>query len=252
MVSFFQGMMYWARGFNHLQTNGLKRYVILPIVLNILFFSGMFYVLYHYLITYTNYYVDKLPSWLGFLSWLFFIIFVIGFFVVFLLLFTIVLNFIAAPFNGLLAEKAQKLLFNSTVPSQPFVQIAIRTLKRQAQFMGYFLPRLLFMGLLFFIPLIQPVYPILWFIFAAWTLSMQYQDFAMDNNLIGFDEMRKIIAQDKFQTLGFGSMINLVSFIPVINIFVMPSAVIGSVILYCELARLVALSDQETEVQRLE
>lgn len=241
MTNFFQGVMYWVRGFQHLHTKGLKRFVILPILFNILFFSGLFYVLNHYLLTYTYYYVDKLPSWLSFLSWVFFIIFLISFLVVFLLLFTVMLNLIAAPFNGLLAEKTQKLLFNSTIPSQPFVQIALRTIKRQAQFMGYFLPRLLIMGLLFFVPLIQPAYPFLWFLFAAWMLSMQYQDFAMDNNLISFNQMKQKIKEKRLQTLGFGSVINLVSIIPILNIFLMPAGVIGSVILYCEQNELVKI-----------
>ena len=39
------------------------------------------------------------------------------------------------------------------------------------------------MGLLFFVPFIHPFYPFLWFIFNAWMLNLQYQDFVMDNNL---------------------------------------------------------------------
>ena len=234
MTNFFKGIMYWVRGFQALTTDGLKRFIILPIGFNLLFFSGLFYVLYHYLLTYTNYYVDKLPSWLGFLSWIFFILFLIGFIALFLLLFTVILTVIAAPFNGLLAEKTQKLLYHSTIPSQSFTQIALRTIKRQGQFLSYFLPRLLVMGLLFFVPLIQPIYPVLWFIFAAWMLSMQYQDFAMDNNLIDFHDMKQKIKDKPSQTLGFGLIINLISIIPIFNILVMPAAVIGSVIFYCE------------------
>ena len=234
MTNFFQGMMYWVRGFSALNTNGLKRFIILPIGFNLLFFSGLFYVLYYYLFTYTNYYVDKLPSWLGFLSWLFFILFLLGFVALFLLLFTVVLTVIAAPFNGLLAEKTQKLLYHSTTPSQSFTQIALRTIKRQGQFLGYFLPRLLVMGLLFFVPFIHLIYPILWFVFSAWMLSMQYQDFAMDNNLIDFHEMMQKIKAKPLQTLGFGLIINVVSIIPILNCLVMPAGVIGGVILYSE------------------
>jgi len=56
----------------------------------------------------------------------------------------------------------------------------------------------------------------------------------MDNNLIGFQEMREKIKNNKMQSLGFGSLINIISFIPLLNILTMPAAVIGSVIMYCE------------------
>lgn len=232
--NFFHGMMYLLRGFRHLGTNGLKRFIILPVAVNFLLFAGLFYILHYYLLNYTYYYLDKLPAWLHFLSWIFFIIFIISFLVLFLLMFTVIFNLIAAPINGLLAEQTQKLLFQSTVPSTPFTQIALRSIKRQGQFLGYFLPRLLGMGVLFFVPFMQFVYPFLWFFFAAWMLGIQYQDFAMDNNLINFKEMMQKIKENKLQTLGFGSLINLVSFIPILNILVMPAAIIGSVILYCE------------------
>ncbi|MDP3269517.1 MAG: sulfate transporter CysZ, partial [Legionella sp.] len=154
--------------------------------------------------------------------------------VVFFLMFTVMFNIVASPFNGLLAEKTQKLLYNSSIPSLSFAQIALRSIKRQGQFLGYFLPRLVIIGILFFIPFIHPIYPIIWFVFAAWMLGMQYQDFAMDNNLISFAEMREKIKNNKMQSLGFGSLINIISFIPLLNILTMPAAVIGSVIMYCE------------------
>lgn len=234
MNRFFQGMMYLIMGLRTLSTKGLKRFIILPIAFNLLLFSGLFYLIYYYLSPYTYYYLDKLPSWLGFLSWVFFVLFAISFLVVFFLMFTVMFNIVAAPFNGLLAEKTQKLLYNSAIPSLSFTQIALRSIKRQGQFLGYFLPRLVIIGILFFIPFIHPVYPIIWFVFAAWMLGMQYQDFAMDNNLIGFQEMREKIKNNKMQSLGFGSLINIISFIPLLNILTMPAAVIGSVIMYCE------------------
>lgn len=234
MMDFFQGINYWFKGLQLLQTKGLKRYVIIPIAFNLLFFVALFYVLNHYLLSYTYYYVDQLPSWLSFLSWVFFIIFLVSFFVVFVLVFTVMLNVIAAPFNGLLAEKAQKILFHSSVPSQSVARMLVRTLKRQTQFLAYFLPRLLVMIILFFVPLVQFIYPLLWFAFSAWILSLQYQDVAMDNNLINFDAMRDKLQHNRLSTLGFGTMTNLASIIPFLNILVMPAAVIGGVIMFCE------------------
>ncbi|CAM2962068.1 putative sulfate transport protein CysZ [Legionella steigerwaltii] len=235
MRNFFLGMLYMVQGLHHLFTPGLKRFILFPIAINFIMFAGLFYLIYHYLLPYTYYYLDKLPSWLSFLSSIFFVIFILSFFLMFLSLFTVCFNLIAAPFNGLLAEKTQNLLFGSAIPSLSFYKIVLRSIKRQAEFLGYFLPRFLVMGILFFVPLLQPIYPILWFVFNAWVLSMQYQDFAMDNNLIRFKEMRKKVANNKMLSLGFGFSINLASFIPILNILTMPAAVIASTILYCKL-----------------
>lgn len=234
MKQFWQGTSYLLRGIRHLFTKGLKRFILLPLVVNFLMFAGLFYLIDHYLLPYSYHYLNQLPSWLSFLSTLFFIIFILGFFLMFLSLFTVVFNVIAAPLNGLLAEKTQNLLYGSVIPIIPFYKMVFRSLKRQMEFLCYFFPRFLGVGLLFFVPLLQPIYPVLWFIFNAWMLSIQYQDFAMDNNLVGFKEMRQQISHDKMRSLGLGCSINLASFIPIINILVMPAAVIASTIFYCE------------------
>lgn len=66
----------------------------------------------------------------------------------FLSLFTVVFNVIAAPLNGLLAEKTQNLLYQSMIPVIPFYEMVVRSLKRQMEFLRYFLPR--FLGLVFY------------------------------------------------------------------------------------------------------
>lgn len=232
MSEFFNGMRCMMLGLGHLSTKGLKRFIILPMMFNFLLFMGLFYLIYHYLFPYSYAYLDKLPAWLHFISGLLFVVFIISFFLLFLSVFTVIFNLIAAPFNGLLAEKAQHILYGSSIPSISFADMIARTIKRQGQFIVYFLPRFVGMCLLFFVPFLQPIYPILWFFFNAWMLSFQYQDFAMDNNLIDFNEMKSIIKGNKLRSLGFGSLINLASFIPILNFFTMPAAVIGSVILY--------------------
>jgi CysZ protein len=234
MKGFLRGMFYMLSGVRHLFTNGLKRFIILPLVLNFLMFAGLFYLADHYLLSYAYYYIAKLPSWLSYLSWVFFIFFIISFFLMFLSIFTVVFNMIAAPLNGLLAEKVQNLLYERSIPSISLYQIVRRSIKRQGQFLVYFLPRFLGMCILFFIPFVQVIYPFLWFFFSAWILSIQYQDFAMDNNLIAFNDMRKKVGKNKMCSLGFGAAISLVSFIPILNILAMPAAVIAGAMLYCD------------------
>ncbi|MBA3536468.1 MAG: sulfate transporter CysZ, partial [Tatlockia sp.] len=204
MTDFLRGMFYLMSGFSHLFSKGLKRFILLPMMFNFLLFIGLFYLVYHYAFPYSHYYIDQLPSWLHFLSGLFLVIFAISFFLLFLSMFTVLFNLVAAPFNGLLAEKAQILLYQSKIPSLSLTEITMRTIKRQMQFLKYVIPRFLGMIILFFVPFIHLIYPFLWFLFSAWILSIQYQDFVMDNNLINFQEMRLKIKEKSMLSLGFG------------------------------------------------
>lgn len=234
MTNFIKGMSYLLLGITHLPTQGLKRFVILPIIFNLFVFIGLFYLIYHYLFPFSNYYHNQLPTWLNFVSGIFTFFFVISFFLFFLATFTLLFNLLSAPFNGLLAERAQYLLRNQLTPELTFTQITVRTIKRQIQFISYFLPRFLGMCFLFFIPFIHFFYPFLWFIFNAWMLSMQYQDYAMDNNLVDFKTMKSLMKQNKDESLGFGLLINFISFIPILNIITMPAGVIGGVLMFCD------------------
>ncbi|WED44025.1 sulfate transporter CysZ [Legionella cardiaca] len=232
MRDFFSGMYYFLLGFKKLNTQGLRSLVILPILFNLLIYGGIAYLGYHFLSPLAHYYVDKLPSWLSFLSGVFTLLFFLLFILFFLTTFSVLANICAAPFNGLLAERAQKLLKKEPVPERGFGAVVVQTIKRQGQFIVYYIPRLVLMCLLFLIPPLHPVLPFLWFLFNAWILSVQYQDFAMDNNLVDFKTMRKMINNKKSLTLGFGSTISLLSFIPLINLFIMPAAVIGGTFLF--------------------
>lgn len=232
MNQFVKGMFFLLAGIKMLPARGLKRFVILPIMFNLLLFVSFFYCVHHFFYPYSQELLLLLPAWMGFLHVVFLAIYFISCFLFFLSAFTVFCNLLAAPFNGLLAEKAQYLLYKEVIPELSFSTIVLRSIKRQFQFIGYFIPRFLLMCLLFFLPVVHPVYPLLWFFFNAWILSVQFQDFALDNNLVSFGAMKERIYLNKAQTLGFGSLINLLSFIPILNLIIMPAAVIGGVLMY--------------------
>ena len=226
--------MYLIIGIKHLLTPGLKKYIVLPLLFNFVLFASLFALAHHFLYAFVQGYIDQLPAWLSFLSTLFFIVMVISFFLLFLSMFTVLFNLVAAPLNGLLAEKAQSILYHTPIPNLSFSTIAWRSIKRQMQFLKYYLPRFFLMILLFFVPFIQPIYPLLWFFFNAWMLSMQYQDFVMDNNIVSFESMRQQMEQKRMLSLGLGTLLNFASFVPILNIITMPAAVIGCVVMYHE------------------
>ncbi|ASQ45623.1 sulfate transporter CysZ [Legionella clemsonensis] len=232
MTDFFSGMHYFFLGFKNLTRRGLRTFVILPIIFNLLIYAAIAYIGYHYLSPLVHHYVSKLPEWLSFLSSLFTILFFILFILFFLTTFSVLANVCAAPFNGLLAERAQKLIKNEALPERGWLILIIQAIKRQSQFLLFYIPRLILMCGLFFIPPLHPLLPFLWFLFNSWILSIQYQDFVMDNNLIDFKKMRQMISHKKALSLGFGMTISGLSFIPFLNLIIMPAAVVGSVYLF--------------------
>jgi len=89
--------------------------------------------------------------------------------------FTLVANFIAAPFNGLLAERVEEMLTGQppTSPGGGVLQDLLPSLWSEVRKLLYFLLRAIPLLLLFLIPGVNLVAPLLWFLFNAWYLALQ-------------------------------------------------------------------------------
>ena len=113
--------------------------------------------------------------------------------------FSIGVNILAAPFNGLLAEKVEAKLTGETVAGGlSFREVSLlisQSIVRELQKIGYFLPRFLLLFIISFIPIVNIISPILWLFFGAWVLAIQYLDYAFDNNRISFAQLRLELRQ---------------------------------------------------------
>lgn len=80
-----------------------------------------------------------------------------------------------------------------------------------------------------FIPVIgQTVFPVVWFIFSAWMMSIQYCDYPFDNHKVAFKEMKFALKNTKGSSMSFGAAVTLFSMIPIVNFIVMPVAICGA------------------------
>jgi len=70
--------------------------------------------------------------------------------------------------------------------------------------------------------------PFLWAYFMAWMLSLEYADYPMDNHGIRFRQVRASLRTRRLTSMGFGGMATLCSFVPLLNLLVMPAAVAGA------------------------
>ncbi len=226
------GVGYLLKGTRLLCHPKLRVFVIFPLLVNILIFAGAFWYLFSSITTWIDSYISGLPDFLSWLSYLFWPFLILSILFVFSFLFSTVANLIAAPFNGLLAEKTEKLLTNNSINGDGFADLIKdlpRIFKRELQKLAYFLPRMLFCGLLFFIPAFgQIVAPFVWFVFAGWMMAIQYADFPFDNHKVSFKDMKTALGKRLTKNLTFGMLISFFTTLPIINFFIMPIAVCGA------------------------
>ncbi|EHD23011.1 MULTISPECIES: sulfate transporter CysZ [Brenneria] len=226
------GIHYFLAGWRLISLPGIRRFVILPLLVNILLMGGAFWWLFTRLGDWIPQLMNHIPTWLQWLSYLIWPIAVLSVVLVFGYLFSTLTNFIAAPFNGLLAEQLEARLTGQSLPDAGILSIAKdvpRIMKREVQKLAYYLPRALFLFLLYFIPGIgQTVAPVLWFLFSAWMLAIQYCDYPFDNHKVDFPAMRQALRQHKVANMQFGALIGLFTLIPFLNLVIMPVAVCGA------------------------
>ncbi len=229
---------YFLQGYSLIQMPGIRRYVILPMLANIIIMSLMFYWFFAKISSWIDFGFAFLPDWLHWLSYIMTLVVVVTMAVFFCYFFSTVTNFIAAPFNGLLAEHVEAILTGLPAPETTFWDIIKdipRIMKREIQKLIYYLIWAIPLLLTYFIPLFgQTITPIIWFIFNAWMVNIQYADYAFDNHKISFNQMKVLLSQDKLDNVAFGSLISFFTMIPLLNLVIMPIAVCGSTAMWVD------------------
>ncbi len=226
------GFYYFAQGWHLVTRPGIKRFVLLPLLANIILLGGAFLWLYYQLGGWITQLMNYVPNWLQWLDYLIWPLVVISVLLIFTYLFSTIANIIAAPFNGWLAEKLEKELTGSTSADMGVMELlkdVPRIMKREVAKLVYFIPRALILFALFFIPGIgQTLAPVLWFIFGAWMMAIQYCDYPFDNHRVSFPEMKQALTKDRINNIQFGGMVSLFTMIPILNLLIMPVAVCGA------------------------
>ena len=211
----------------------LRRYVIIPLLINISLFSLTIY----YVISEFSSWMDSLlPSWLEWLSWLIIPLFTMTILVAVFYTFTIVANIIAAPFNSVLSDKYEQLVRGKkeTENDETISQLISRTISAEFRKLTYIILWLIPLLIATFIPLLNLVSPFLWILFAIWMLSLEYLDYPMGNHNLRFPEVKQTAHQKKSMTLGLGSGLFILTTIPFVNFIAIPAGVIAATKAYID------------------
>ncbi|WP_350433013.1 sulfate transporter CysZ [Shewanella sp. H8] len=226
------GVNYFLQGFQLIKKPGLRSFVFIPLMINLVLFAGAMYLALGQLTELFDWMNGQLPDYLSWLHFLLWPLAVLTMLVVMSFIFSSVMNWLAAPFNGLLAEKVEQYLTGknlNTGTSMDMVKDLPRVLGREWTKLKYYLPRALIFLVLFWVPVIgQTAAPILWFLFTAWMMAIQYCDYPFDNHKVSFNDMKFALKNTKGSSYSFGAAVTLFSMIPIVNFIVMPVAICGA------------------------
>jgi len=224
-----------ARGFNLIRRPGIRRYVIMPLLINICLFSALIWFGYAQFAPLVEWAMSWVPEFLDFLKWIIWLFITLMTAIIVFFTFTPIANIIAAPFNALMAEKIEEIMTGRDINSNlSFMALVTSSIGSQLRKLVYILLWSVGLLLISLIPVVNFISPILWVVFGSWLLSLEYLDYPMGNHDLTFSRQKKILAERRGLSLGFGGMVMILTSIPVVNFFVMPIAVAGATAMWVD------------------
>lgn len=222
------GLECFLDGFNLIRRPGLRRYFVVPALINAVVLTLLVVLSYSHFDEWVAMIMGWFPDWMVALYWLVWGIALIVLLVLILFVFTFVANIIASPFNAILSIKVEQALTGTAPQSSVSLWLILpRSLGRELRKLLYILPRLMGLLLITIIPVVNIIAPFLWVLFGAWMMCIQYADYAADNNDVSFSELKSRLGSGRLDALMFGLPAYLLLTVPVVNLILMPIGVAG-------------------------
>lgn len=234
------GFRHFLTGFRMISSPGLKRFIIVPVIVNIVLLIVITAAIAIYITHHVPAFLLYFPKWVIYiLGWLFWLLYGLTSLLIGTFIFTMMTNIIASPFYGILSEKTEeKIIGNYPVTPNTFKELMIlwgHTFIRECKKILYFIPWFLLCLVFLIIPMLWPLFPIVWWVVMAWIMAVQYCDYAADNQRIPLKRMLKILKQYPWTSLGFGGSVSVALMIPGLNLVVPAAAVAGGTVLWITL-----------------
>jgi CysZ protein len=223
---------YLFKGIKLLVSTQLRTFVIIPVLINIVLYSAALLLGYYYISDLIDQFI---PAWLHWLNWILWPLFFISFFIAGFFTFTVLANLLAAPFYGKLSAKTLAFITGQADASAelPLAKVMFAEAKRA----GYLLSRALPLLILSIIPGLNVLAPLLWALFGAWGMALEYMAYPLENAGVLFSEQKKMVRSIRLGALSFGGVAALGLTIPLLNIIVAPASVIGATIYLNEIKK---------------
>jgi CysZ protein len=233
LADLIRGGGYLFTGMRLLRSPGVPRFVLIPLLISAVVFSGGLWLGAHWVSDIIQNLTSLLPSWLEWLRWLLWPVFALVAMLLLYFGFSLIANLVGAPFNSLLAEAVTRSLAGEVQRSQfdwrRLPGEALATLRSELGKMFYFIAWGIPCVAALFIPVVGPL---IWFCYGAWAFALNYADYPLGNDGMRFADQRRLLGKRVGLCMGFGAAALLVTMIPIVNILAMPSAVAGMTALY--------------------
>lgn len=213
------------QGIKMLTHKELRKYLLIPLFINMVLYTGGFVLGYHTVSALIHQFI---PDWLSWLNWILWPLFFISFLVVGFFTFTLLANLIAAPYYSQLSAKTLEIISGQNIikAELPWDKVFLGELRR----IGYLLLRILPLLLLFVIPVVNLIAPIIWAVFAAWGIAMEFMAYPLEDRGLPFPAQKQFLQQKRWGALSFGGVTSLGLTLPLINLLIGQAAVIGATI----------------------
>jgi CysZ protein len=237
----FYAMGCLLKGFRFLAKAQLRKFLLIPIFVNLLLYSLALGLAFFYMDDILNY---LLPNWIKAISWLAGLLIVIKVLIficsliIYFFVFTLIANLIASPFYDKLSERTLELLIENETPEGKKPKMPkklpegtwVQNLQGEWLRIRYLLLWTISLLIFSIIPVVNLIAPILWAFFGAWGMALEYLAYPLDNRGLLFPEQKKLVQSVRFGALTFGGISLIGLTIPFFNILISPVAVIGATI----------------------
>ncbi len=231
--------VYIFRGLGMLMQPGLKRYLLVPTLISALILAALLWIATVQFEVFMTWALPGEDSWFYWIRWLLWPLFAVTFALLVFYSFTTLANLIAAPFNSRLSEIVAHRLQNETaaLPELPLLKDIGRSIASELRKLSYYLLRAVPLLILMLFPLTSAIASLVWLLFTLWFLSIEYIAYPMENRQLLFADQKAEMRRRPLTAMSFGGGVFVLMLIPVLNLAVMPAAVVGATLLWHEKIR---------------
>jgi CysZ protein len=223
------GPGYLLQGLRLLRRPGLRRYVVLPVLGNLLIYALAAVAIFYGL----DAALDRwLPEGYAWLRWLLFPLVALLLIAAGVFAFTLLAAVLLSPFLGRLAAEVEALLdgrrHDSGLPWWRELRFSIGVELRRLVYAIVCLLAVLLLGL---VPVLHIAVPPLAFLVSAWLLAGEYAGNPLGNRLWPLRRQLDLLRRHRARVLAFGAASFGLTLVPVINLVVIPASAIGMTLL---------------------
>lgn len=235
MLSPVNGFFLPFQGLGLIFTPGLRRFVAIPLLLNILIFAALAYLAGNYFDQFMDRWLPS-QSWLEFLRWILWLLFAVAYALALFYGFTLIANLIASPFNSILAARVEEKLTGKRPADadESLLRAIGPAISGEIGKIVYFASRAIPLLVLFLVPGLNILASIGWVVFGLWFLAIEYADYPMGNHAIKPKQQREYLRRRRLKSLAFGAGVTTMMLIPILQLAAMPAAVAAATRLWVD------------------